>query len=180
MELRDHEPVVHVLQHGQQAHRVGVEDRLGMAGDAAGGVIAREGEDVGEPSVGQQPSFALESVAVEIFAGEMNDHVLAGLADRLAQGRRTEHRVTAGVVRDRHPIHPGERGEFQAEAPHPRRFARVEHAARRHEFRADDEVARVLELLPEGDHGPKLPDRSLPVLAIRGCHDLQIGVSWEP
>ena len=83
------EAAIHSGQQRNEADGVDVEDRLGEAFAAADGVVAGHGEDVVEAFAVKHPGFGLEAVAVEVFAGEVDDDLFAGIEDGAAerQGR---------------------------------------------------------------------------------------------
>jgi hypothetical protein len=57
-----------------------------------------------EALAGQFPRGALQAVAVEVLAREVDQDFLAGVNDRTAEGHRAELRVAAGVVGDGNAI----------------------------------------------------------------------------
>ena len=57
-----------------------------------------------KPSLESCQAVALQAVAVEVLAGEMDQHFLAAVEDRLAERHRAELRIAARVVGDRHPV----------------------------------------------------------------------------
>jgi hypothetical protein len=78
---RSFETLVHFVQHRNQADGINVEHRLRKTFDARERMIAGHGQNTVKPFAVQEPSFALQAVAIEVLAGEMNDDFLAGIQD---------------------------------------------------------------------------------------------------
>jgi L-lysine 2,3-aminomutase len=71
----------------QEADGIDVKDRLGAAADADARVVAAQDQEIAETLVGQVPGLALQRVAVEILAGEMDHGLASGVAQRDRRGR---------------------------------------------------------------------------------------------
>ena len=82
----------------RQQRIASLEHRLGRAARAGNRKVARHREDVVKALAVQQPRLALERVAVEVLASEVNDHLLARVKRGLAERGGRELRVAAGVV----------------------------------------------------------------------------------
>ena len=113
-------------------------DLLGVTGDVFGrqrelGIIEERRE--------------AQAVAVEVLAGEVNDHLLAGVQDRFTERGRGQHGIAAGVVGDRDPIDGLELDELVGEVAGADRLLFKDRAAGGDQFDPHQEVAGALEFL---------------------------------
>ena len=86
-----------------RADGVEVEHRLGPAAEAAGGIVAGDGQDVLETLGGIAPGGRLQAVAVHVLAGQVQDHAVAALGHQPAEPVGRKHRPAARIVGDRDP-----------------------------------------------------------------------------
>ena len=102
----DAQPFVHRPQERDQGHGVEVEHRLGPAAEAAGGIVAGDGQDVLETLGGVTPGGRFQAVAVHVLAGQVQDHAASALGHQAAEPVGREHRPAARIVGDRDPADP--------------------------------------------------------------------------
>ena len=82
------EPLVHRPQQRDQADRVEVEHRLGPAAEAAGRIVAGDGQDVLEALGGVAPGGRFQAVAVHVLAGQVQDDAAAALGHQPGRASR--------------------------------------------------------------------------------------------
>ena len=100
------QPVVHRPQQRDQADGVEVEHRLGQAAEAAGGIVAGDGQDVLETFRGVAPGGRFQAVAVHVLAGQVQDDAAAAVGHQAGEPVGRQHRPAARIVGDRNPADP--------------------------------------------------------------------------
>src|ERR1700683_578101 len=90
--------LIHSLQQRNQPNRINIENRLGEPLVTSHRKIASHRQDIVESLAIEHPCFALQTITIEIFAGEVDYNFLARIEDRPAQSQRRELRIASGVI----------------------------------------------------------------------------------
>ncbi len=89
---------VGVSEHGDEPDRIDVEDRPRAAAEAFLGVVAAEGQDIGQALAGQSVGRGLEGCPAAVATGQMDHALRAHLLDGVAEGKRPKAHEAAGVI----------------------------------------------------------------------------------